>query len=103
MSEDGLTRYTYFCAQSQSRAKKSQKVDDKAKQWDKESMATFDCQGSLTLTIGKSNVAEIKLSHREDHIHYCPIDIPDDVVKYVTKHAMHQTPTQVNTTSDYIL
>ncbi len=58
-------------------------------------MQSFACEGWLHITIRDfSDVALVKLVHKESHIHYWPIDIPKDVVDYVRNNA-HLTPTQV--------
>ena len=47
-------------------------------------MQTFNCAGWLRITItDQSDIAFIKLEHRDSHIPYCPIEIPKDVVTYV--------------------
>ncbi|TDL13131.1 hypothetical protein BD410DRAFT_735685, partial [Rickenella mellea] len=86
----------FHCAQSSTRQHKSKKFADESKQRDKESMHAFQCKGWLHITLSDlSDVAFIKLGHREAHTPYWPIDIPPDVEKYVRENA-HLTPTQVS-------
>lgn len=91
------TRYMYNCAQNSDRqhaSLKSSKVGIKHR--DKESMDTFDCSGWIHITLSDhSDDAFIKLTHCEDHVPYCPIDIPEDIEKYVRDN-LKLTPTQVS-------
>jgi len=65
-------------------------------------METFDCSGWIHITISDhSDVAFIKLQHHQDHIPYCPIDIPEDVKKYVNEN-LKLTPTQVSNLASVI-
>ncbi|KAI0291349.1 hypothetical protein B0F90DRAFT_1649641 [Multifurca ochricompacta] len=59
-------------------------------------METFDCSGWIHITLSDhSNVVFIKSTHCEDHVPYCPIDIPEEVVQYVQIN-LKLTPTQVS-------
>ncbi|EGO04979.1 hypothetical protein SERLA73DRAFT_44838 [Serpula lacrymans var. lacrymans S7.3] len=64
-------------------------------------MLTFACEGRLYITISRhSMIAEISVTHREDHIPYCCIDIPKEVheliqlahryANYVRRHILSQ-------------
>ncbi|KAI5824594.1 hypothetical protein K523DRAFT_356711 [Schizophyllum commune Tattone D] len=75
-------RFTYNCAQLKSRQHVSRKKAAKSR--DKGSMATYDCDGWLHITVWPSNyVAWIKLKHEKDHVPYWSIDVPEDVQDYV--------------------
>ncbi|XP_006462497.1 hypothetical protein AGABI2DRAFT_119353 [Agaricus bisporus var. bisporus H97] len=77
------TRFTYSCSQSSSRKAKSQK-NDNTKQRDKLPMDFFNCEGWLYITIHNSdNIALVKLRHREAHIPYWSIDVPEEIKKMV--------------------
>ena len=75
----------YNCAQNSDRQHapvKSSNIGIKHR--DKESMDSFDCSGWIHITLSDlSDTAFIKLTHCEDHVPYCPIDIPEDIEKYV--------------------
>ena len=58
-------------------------------------MDTFKCHGWLHIMLLElDNVAYIKIDHRDDHIPYVPIDIPEDVMELIDKNPKW-TPTQV--------
>jgi hypothetical protein len=58
-------------------------------------MDTFTCHGWLHITLSElDNVAYVKIDHRDDHIPYVPIDIPDDVKELINNNPKW-TPTQV--------
>ena len=89
--------YMYNCAQNsdwQHAPRKSSNVG--IKQRDKESMETFDCSWWIHITLSDlSDVTSIKLTHCKDHVPYCPIDIPEDIGKYVRGN-LKLTPMQVS-------
>ena len=59
-------------------------------------METFDCPGWIHITLSDlSDIVFIKLTHCEDHVPYCPIDIPEEVERYVQDN-LKFTPTQVS-------
>ncbi|KAI0042579.1 hypothetical protein FA95DRAFT_1636386 [Auriscalpium vulgare] len=94
-ADPNAIRFAYYCAQNQDRQRDSVKIADKAKQRDRESMQVYDCKGWLFITLrASSDEAIIKLRHKEAHQPYWPIDIPDDVVKFVKKNT-HLTLTQI--------
>lgn len=65
-------------------------------------METFDCSGWIHITLSDlSDVTFIKLTHCENHVPYCPIDIPKDIKKYVRDN-LKLTPTQVSNLNAYI-
>ena len=73
----------------------TQKVEDVQKWRDKEAMDTFDCQGWLHITVADGiDAVTIKLRHDLDHVPYCPIDIPQDVVGLVQANG-NLTPSRV--------
>ncbi|KAG6808563.1 hypothetical protein H0H92_003721 [Tricholoma furcatifolium] len=78
-------RFMYHCTQIDARQHKSQKTQKpNAKRRDKHSMETFDCSGWLHIVIFMGSlVAHIKVMHKEDHIPYWCIDVPDDVKDFV--------------------
>ena len=92
-----VTRYMYNCAQNSDRQHAPLKSSNAGiKHRDKESMETFDCSGWIHITLSDlTDVAFIKLTHCEDHVPYCPIDIPEDIEKYVRDN-LKLTPTQVS-------
>ncbi|KAJ7879327.1 hypothetical protein B0H13DRAFT_1630815 [Mycena leptocephala] len=54
------------------------------KHQDKISMDAFHCHGWLHVTVNDwESVAFVKISHRDDHIPYWSIDVPQDVVEFV--------------------
>lgn len=58
-------------------------------------MYSFNCHGWLAIGITDlSTVARIKIEHFEDHIHYCTIDVPEDV-KELVRASLDKTPSQV--------
>lgn len=86
----------YSCAQSVQRQHESRKVLDISKQRDKIPMHSFDCKGWLQIHLSRDlQYACVKLVHEEDHVHYCMIDIPNDVKDYVKESADKLTVTQV--------
>jgi hypothetical protein len=91
------TRYMYNCAQNTDRQHAPLKsCQEGVKNRDKESMETFDCSGWIHITLSDlSDVAFIKLTHCQDHIPYCPIDIPEAIEKYVQDN-LKLTPTQAS-------
>lgn len=51
-------------------------------------MEYFDCHGWLHIRFCEGeNVAHVKIVHTEAHVHYCKIDVPEDVKKFVEQHA----------------
>ena len=92
------THYMYNCAQNsewQHASLKSSNVGIKHHD-DKESMDTFNCSGWIHIMLSDhSDVAFIKLTHCEEHVPYCPIDIPEDIEKYVQDN-LKFTPMQVS-------
>jgi hypothetical protein len=89
----------YHCAQNTLRQHApSKNLKENAKHRNKDSMDTFECQGWLHITLSDlSDIALIKLHHHEDHIPYCPIDIPLEVEEYVKENSQ-LTSTQVSPT-----
>jgi hypothetical protein len=74
----------------------SPKISDPKKQRDKDSMETFDCHGWIRVIVdNRLEDALVKISHLEDHIPYCVIDIPDDVKKVVSG-SVNKTVSQVS-------
>jgi len=50
-------------------------------------MDAFECRGWLFVTVhdGRS-VVNIKIEHKEDHIPYCVISIPEDIRERIITH-----------------
>jgi len=88
------THYMYNCAQNTDQQHAPLKsCQEGVKNCDKELMETFDCSGWIHITLSDlSNVTFIKLTHYQDHIPYCPINIPEAIEKYVQDN-LKLTPT----------
>ncbi len=95
MSRSTSTTFMFHCAQIATRQKAAQKVPDQTKHRDKDAMDTFDCKGWLSITVSKnSDTVTVKLSHALGHVHYVPIDLPEDVLDIIQKNP-HMTSSQV--------
>ena len=47
---------------------------------DKLAMDKFECHGWLHITIcDDSTIANVKIEHREDHVPYCVVSIPEEI------------------------
>jgi hypothetical protein len=78
----------YTCAQNACTQNKSQKSADASKQRDKLRMRSFDCKGWLVMLVAEgSDEITVKLSHKEAHVPYCSVGIPDDVKRFVDANA----------------
>ncbi|KAG6848311.1 hypothetical protein H0H93_001313, partial [Arthromyces matolae] len=90
------TRFMYHCAQTETRQHKPKKSEkDGVKHRDKLMLDTFDRSGWMHITvIEDEEMAHVRLKHMDKHIHYCCIDVPDDVKEFV-KANPHLTPSQV--------
>ncbi|KAL1740348.1 hypothetical protein HDZ31DRAFT_47670 [Schizophyllum fasciatum] len=76
-------RFTYNCAQLKCRQRAIRKKDGVTPR-DKASIATFDCDGWLHVTIWEStHTVLVKLKHAKDHVPYWSIDVPVQVQDYV--------------------
>jgi hypothetical protein len=86
----------YHCAQSESRQNAPKKsTREGVKHRDKISMDAFHCHGWLHITVNDwESVAFVKISHRDDHIPYWSIDVPQDLVEFVRQNPK-LTPGQV--------
>jgi hypothetical protein len=75
----------YHCAQNESRQNAPKKsTREGVKDRDKSAMDVFHCHGWLHVTVNDwESVAFVKISHRDDHVPYWSIDVPQDVVKFV--------------------
>ena len=60
-------------------------------------MQTFDCNGWVHVTVDERSrsVIYVKITHMDDHVPYCTIDIPDDV-RLMVENGIHRTPSQVS-------
>ncbi|KAJ3496485.1 hypothetical protein NLJ89_g10479 [Agrocybe chaxingu] len=85
LKRTSATRFTYTCAQNRVRQHKPKKGKrNGAKQRDKDRMDAFNCRGWLHMTISEvDTVALLKLDHKEDHVPYWNIDVPEDVHKLI--------------------
>jgi hypothetical protein len=89
-------RYMYHCSQMQERQQKPKKSQcEGAKPHDKDAMDTFDCHGWLFITVTEgSDVVNVKFQHKDDHVPYWNIDVPQDVQDFIHNN-LSMTPTQV--------
>ena len=74
--------YMYHCSQMHECQHKPKKgKHEGAKLRDKDAMDTFDCHGWLFITVieGSDVVNDVKFQHKDDHIPYWNIDVPEDV------------------------
>ena len=80
------TKFSYYCAQNKHRQAESNKCDNPAKQHDRLSMVVFECNGWLHVTV-RDGVAEVDITvqHKDDHVPYCIIALPQDVKELITK------------------
>nr|VWP01304.1 Nonribosomal peptide synthetase 6 (NPRS 6) (EC (Extracellular siderophore synthetase) [Ganoderma boninense] len=94
-SNQSETTFVYNCAQNAKRQKKSKKVADPKKHRDKDAMDGFDCHGWLSIRVtDNSDVVAVTLTHCLSHVPYCPIDLPDDVVTFISENP-NQTVSQL--------
>jgi hypothetical protein len=89
-------RYMYHCSQVHERQHKPKKGrHEGAKPRDKDAMDTFDCHGWLFITVIEGNdVVNVKFQHKDDHVPYWNIDVPQDVQDLI-RNNLNMTPTQV--------
>lgn len=81
-------RFKFRCAQNIKYQREARKVEDKAKQRNKERMICFDCNGWLHIKFSiDDQTVNIKLIHNEAHIPYWRIDVPAEVKQFVEQHA----------------
>ena len=91
----GATRFSYHCSQNKHRQHNPKKNEEVAKHRDKLSMATFECDGWLHITVRDKEVeVEVKVQHKDDHIPYCVISLPEDVKSMIVARR-RETVTQV--------
>ncbi|PPQ86124.1 hypothetical protein CVT25_002759 [Psilocybe cyanescens] len=87
--------HTFTALNSRRQQKPQKKGSIDAKHHDKDCMDTFKCEGwiHITLTDG-DDTAFIKFKHRDDHVPYWNIDVPDEIQSFV--HAnLSLSPTQL--------
>jgi hypothetical protein len=88
-------RYMYHCAQSTERQHAPSKTSGSGKQRDKIQMDTFKCHGWLHITLSElDDLAYIKIDHKDHHVPYVPIDVPEDIKELISKN-LKWIPTQV--------
>lgn len=87
----------YHCAQISSRQHKSKKsTADGVKHRDKDHMDTFSCGGWIHITVmDDGDDAFVKLDHKDKHVAYWNIDVPEEVQQFV-KDKSELTVTQVS-------
>lgn len=80
----------YHCAQIDTRQQDPQKTTrDGVKNRDKGAMNSFACDGWLHIIAHDgSPVVEIRLKHKDKHVHYWCIDVPDKVKQYVAENPL---------------
>jgi len=88
--------YRYHCSQIHQRQHKPKKGRcEGAKLCDKDAMDTFDCHGWLFITVTEgSDIVKVKFQHKDGHVPYWNIDVPQEVKDLVHDNA-NMTPTQV--------
>ena len=87
--------HRYHCAQSDERQKKP-KVSKGGKARDARRMERFPCSGWLQIRISTtSDIAEVTVHHKEAHLPYVDISLPEEWKTYIEKNALDQTPGQV--------
>ncbi|KAF8587588.1 hypothetical protein K439DRAFT_1547853 [Ramaria rubella] len=91
------TCFSYHCMQNKDWKKISKKCDDPTKQRDTLSMLAFDCNGWLHVTVEDGNRhAHIKVQHKDDHVPYSVISLPDDVKRLIMTRAVHNAWSTLN-------
>ena len=81
----GLTKaitFSYNCAQDNKIKKISIKVDDPVKHHDWPCMPTYSCESLLKIwlqVISGILTAKVTIQHKDDHVPYCDIHIPEEV------------------------
>ncbi|KAG6818800.1 hypothetical protein H0H93_001521 [Arthromyces matolae] len=88
------TRFMYHCAQTDTRQHVSRKSDkDGVKHRDKIMMDGFQCSGWLHITvIDEEEIAFVRLKHLDKHVHYCCIDVPEEVREYLWDEILKKHP-----------
>ncbi|KLO05591.1 hypothetical protein SCHPADRAFT_988086, partial [Schizopora paradoxa] len=88
------SRFRFYCAQNKERKRKSKKLENEEKHRDRDRMEYFGCHGWLNIRFCEGNdVAQIKIVHTEAHVHYCKIDVPEDVKKFLWNKILTNYPT----------
>ena len=87
----------FHCAQSKEQQAIAEKIPEQNLQHDCLPMDAFDCHGWLHITIldGVSGIA-IQVEHKEDHISYCAIAVPEDIKNMIIKRRK-ESITQIST------
>ncbi|KDQ08348.1 hypothetical protein BOTBODRAFT_166049 [Botryobasidium botryosum FD-172 SS1] len=59
-------------------------------------MASFECQSQVTICIADTtpHYADITVRHREGHVPYCDVSLPEDV-KDLVRNSLDKTPVQI--------
>ncbi|KAG6848130.1 hypothetical protein H0H93_003112 [Arthromyces matolae] len=90
-----FSRFVYNCAQLNTRQHKPKKKGEGSKSRDKDCMDTFECSGWLNIRIFDDDpVVFVKLTHKDDHIPYWTIDVPDETKTFIREN-LSLTPTQL--------
>ncbi|KAJ7743702.1 hypothetical protein DFH07DRAFT_716055, partial [Mycena maculata] len=88
-ASDFVRSYSYYCAQNEAEAKKSQVNDDPRKHRAQMKMCRFPCKGTLQITVDDDNLElplRLKLKHHQSHLHYVDISINKDIKDFVEGH-----------------
>ena len=85
----GLTKaitFSYNCAQDNKIKKNSIKVDNPVKHCDQPCMPTYSCKSLLKIrlqVISGILTAKVTIQHKDDHIPYCDICIPEEAQQII--------------------
>src|SRR6266481_551875 len=80
--------FSYNCAQDNKIKEKSIEVDDTMKHHDQPSMPTFSCESLLKIwlqVISGILTAKVTIQHKDDHIPYCNVHIPEEAQQIIDK------------------
>ncbi|KAF8324408.1 uncharacterized protein EI90DRAFT_3019546 [Cantharellus anzutake] len=86
--EQPALHFRYWCAQDRQLLQKSRKINDSSKQWDRQTIAYFECKSHLHITIQPIQgilTAKIDIMHIDDHIPYCATHLPPEARDIIEK------------------
>jgi len=78
--------FSYNCAQDNKIKKISIKVDGPVKHCDQPHMPTYSCESLLKIwlqVISGILTAKVTIQHKDDHVPYCDICIPEEVQQII--------------------
>ncbi|KAG6825491.1 hypothetical protein H0H92_003572 [Tricholoma furcatifolium] len=79
-----FSSFVYHCAQVDTRQHKSKKTGNGKRSRDKDCMDSFQCSGWIKVQIwDNDNIVLIKLQHKDKHIPYWLLDIPEETKEFV--------------------